>query len=197
MSQIGNGVPPPATIANIINDLFENEKYINLDGTITYITFSQAHLTRKQRASLIYPKEVSSINLYVIYQIEKVTANKNIISTDMYLVSFAKKNGFIYGYYYNTINQKRIRIDKLTQSTKPIKLSDRSEFIYDNYIEIYNDVLGTTVILGLRDNDISSASLQYANKSRYYYEKLLNNGLEKTDIPTTVLIGLSENLLII
>jgi hypothetical protein len=69
------------------------------------------------------------------------------------------------------------------------------KFIFDNYVEVYNNVLGTTVILGL-DNKKPYASLQYRdNKSKYYFENLEISGIAEPNYPKTCLIGLSKNLL--
>jgi len=35
----GKGVPPPASLHNIINDLFQNEKYIYLNTLQNFVLF--------------------------------------------------------------------------------------------------------------------------------------------------------------
>lgn len=196
MSKVGKGVPPPAKITNIIGDLFENEKIKNLDNTRSFVTFSRAQLTNQQKKSLTYSEGSIPTDLYIVYQTDQFDMEGNLISTSSQLISFIKKNdGFTYGYYYKLLNQKRWNIDKLAQSSEPIKLSMDPIFVFDNYIEVYHNVLGTTVILGLgTEIGAQLASLQYTHKSKYFYEILYENGIEEPTYPITILVGLSKNL---
>lgn len=198
MLKVGKGVPPPAKISNIIDDLFKNEKIRNNDNTRLYITFSRAQLTEEQKNSLIYSEEFSPLDIYIIYQTDEFDAERNLISTNSQLVSFVKKNdGFIYGYYYNLLNQKRWNINKLAKSIEPIQISRDVIFVSGKYIEAYYNVLGTTVILGLgTEIGVPLASLQYSHKSKYYYVELHEDGIDDPNIPKTILTGLSKNLLI-
>ena len=196
MSKIGKGVPPPATLNNIIKDLFENEYIKNQSNTSFDVLFSRAHLTDQQKQCLVYPNGLTPLGLYIVYQTTKNDAESDSILLSTQLVSFAEKDDcFIYGVYFNLICQEKICSSKLVCSEKPIKLSCDVQFVFDNYLEVYHNVLGTTVILGLASgiNNLS-ASLQYSHNSKYFYEELGINGIKDPNYPKTCLIGLSKNL---
>lgn len=187
--------PPPAKIADIIHDLFQNEKIKKPDGSRVYFTVSRVKLWDKQKNSLNYPLGVEPLGLYVLMQTDTYDAEKKLLSTLINLVSFAKKDdGYIYGYYFVVENQDRFKSSVLMESCKPVKLSHEANIINDNYVEVYNDVLGTTVILGLQSGDKPYASLQYSNKSRYFYEALEENGIKDPNYPETFLLEVSKNL---
>ena len=198
MQKIGKGVPSPAKLKDIIDDLFENEKIKHHNDTEEILTFSRAKLTNQQKSSLAsnYPSGLVALDVDLIYQIDIYDANDDLSTTKLNLVSFVKKNdGFIYGVYFKVLNQDRFEIEQLKKSKESIQLSNNAEFVNDNYLEVYNNIFGTTFILGLStfDQEIS-ASLQYTHKSLYFYENLLPNGIEDPKIPKTILTGLSKNL---
>src|SRR6185436_7246557 len=152
MAKVGKGVPSPAKLKNIVEDLFENEKTKYPDGTSKIFTFSRVQLTNQQKNSLIvsYPPESTALNFYVINQFDDFDAEGHLTGTDLAVVSFVKKNdGFIYGSYFDIFNQQRFDINELTKSPKPIHLSDNAKLITSNYLEVYSDILKTTFILGL------------------------------------------------
>jgi hypothetical protein len=193
---LAKGVPPPASLPNIINDLFQNEKY--RDGGFKYnLFFSRANLTKQQQQQLIYSPEFSPMNFNIIFQTDKYN-ELGLVSSKLELLSFVRKDShYIHGVYFDIINQPRLDSDILVNSKNPIKLSSTARFVTSNYVELYNNVLGTTVILGLSTSigeDKPYASLQYSHQCRYFYETLSVNGLVDADIPTTILTGLSENL---
>jgi hypothetical protein len=196
--KIGEGVPLPAKFEDIIEDLFENEKIKITNDSRLFVLFSKVKLTEQQKKTLTYPAGVNPIDFYIMYQTDQIDKKGNINLLSSQMVSFAKKDdGFIYGYYFNLINQKRLCYDKLTASSKEIKLCDDVEIINDNYVEVYNNVFGTTVILGLSTGtttEVPSASLQYSHKCKYFYELLKQNGIQTPNYPKTRLIGLSKNL---
>lgn len=198
MSKVGKGVPPPAKLQEIIKDLFENEKIKNSDNTCVFVLFSRAHLTESQKKTLVYPQGLTPINYYIVYQTDYIDEEGDIYSTVSQIVSFATKcDGFIYGYYFNLINQERLSVDQLTNSEHSVKFCNEVEFIFSDYVEVYHNVIGTTVILGLSsgtDTELPSASLQYTDKSKYYYDELDENGIKDPNYPKTRLLGLSNNL---
>lgn len=196
-----NSLPCPANISDIIDDLFQNEKITNSDHTLSFYTFTCAKLTEQQKTLLIYPFDVTNIiplDLYILYQVDKFSANGEFISSFSELVSMVKRSdGFIYGYYFNLLNQERYSISKLSNVSSPLSLSTSVEITYGKYIEAYNNVMGTTIILGLGvgdENNKPYASLQYSNKNEYYYESLFETGIDNPDAPKTIITSLSENL---
>lgn len=196
MPSANKGVPPPANINEIIYGLFQNEKIKNTNETKTLVLFSAACLTDKQKKSLTYPENMTPIDLYLVYQTDKYDNNDNLKSTTIQLVSFVKKNtDLIYGVYFNLDDQPRYDPCDLTKSSKPINLSNNAIAINSDYLEAYNDINGTIVILSLstQPGHITS-SLQYSNKSKYYYEELSRNGIVLPLFPETKLTGLSKNL---
>lgn len=197
MSNFDEGTPPAAKLEDIIDHLFENEKINGSNDEYVYVLFSHACLTEKQKQSLVYPNGHVPLDYYIIYQTDQYDKHGNLVLTSSQLVSFVKKSdGFIYGDYYILHNQRRLRYDKLTKSRELVELSDGVEIVYENYLEVYHNVLGTTVILGLSTelNKAPLASLQYSHKSRYFYDALNKNGIQDPNYPTTRLIGLSRNL---
>ena len=198
MPKIGRGVPAPAKFKDIIDDLFENEKIKYQDETREILTFSRAKLNDQQKSSLAanYPEGLIALDVEIFYQIDIYDAHNDLSKSNLILVSFVKKNdGFIYGVYFKVLNQQRLEIEQLKKSKQPIELSNNAEFVDDNYLEVYNNIFDTTFILGLSTlNQQISASLQYTHKSLYFYENLLQNGIEDPQIPKTSLTGLSKNL---
>lgn len=187
MAHQKNGIPKPASLTSIIQNLFQNEEIC--EPTKIDITFSGVNLTEEQKSRLIYPinlQEYINLNLYIIYQTDEETRYT------LQLVSFLKKDGYIYGYYFDIFAQPRYDICDLIYSKEPVTISDIAQFIYSQYNEVYNDVNGLTTILGLSTQPIY-ASLQYSIGCYYYYETLYNTGINM-NIPVTKLIGLSRNL---
>lgn len=194
--KIGKGVPPPAKFCQVIKDLFQNEITNNINQTKTIFTFSLADLTVDQKASIIYPDGFSSVDVYLIYQIDTFDLEGTLLSSSDELISFVKKNDkFYYAFYYNIFAQTRIPVEELTKSHKAVSLSPIATFVTASYMELFNDINGTTTLLGLStaiDNIYSS--LQYSHKDLYYYEKLTVNGIAEVDLPKACLTGLSKNL---
>lgn len=97
---------------------------------------------------------------------------------------------YIYGCYFDVIAQERFNIDTLSCSKIPIKLSSTARFITSQYLEVYNDIKGITIILCKSE---SAASLQYSANNKYYYQSLTPGGLTG-NIPKTYVTHLSHNL---
>lgn len=196
MSKItGKGVPKPAILNDIICDLFKNEKTKNLDQTISKLTFSKAKLTFDQKKSLSYPKNFKPLDVYLIFQ----TDTKNLkgeITSKLELVSFTQKNdGFIYGFYFIILNQPRYKIGELEESHKSIKINKKAKFVSFKYIEVYQKIKDTTILVSYSDdkND-KGASLQYADRKKYYFEVLNLNGINNPQLQAFYLTGISKNL---
>jgi hypothetical protein len=194
MTNYENGVPPAASFNNIINNLFQNEKIKYDNGQKQNIVFTNAKLSHKQKQELNteYPKGFEVLNKFVIYQTNTLENDKPVKSFTQ-LVSFLRKEGFIYGYYFDVSNIKPFDLDHLKKSKHRIKLSEDAIIKYSNYLEVYHDVNGTSVILSL-SNEPLYASLQFSHNKKYYYSSLNKDGIVDTKIPLTKLIGLSRNL---
>lgn len=197
---IGKGVPPPAYFGNIIQDLFRNEKVHNdEDGVHNLITFARASLTDTQKSNLSYPTGFTPIDFFIIYQSDTY-AEQRLISSSLQLISFGyigtngRPDPFIYGYYYDITGMDRFRIPDLETSFEPITISDNVDITETRYLEMYNCVNGTTVILSLSTLNAPKASLQYSHGDRYFYEELNPNGIINSKIPLTTLTGLSNSL---
>jgi hypothetical protein len=186
---ISKSSPPSTHITNILQDLFQNEISHNDDET-RHVVFSRAQLSDHQKQNLITPDGYESLNIFIVYQTD-VFINDKLSRTFIQLVSFLKKDKYIYGYYYNISDQSRYDDCVLINSKRPIKIDDTAKIIYSEYIEMYNDIKGTSVILGFSSNP-PYASLQYSHKCKYYYETLDASG--SSIVPESKLTGLSRNI---
>lgn len=196
MPKVGGGVPQPAKLKDIVDDLFENERIKYPDGSREFFTFVAATLTDQQKQSLTSLPGSTPLDFYIYYQVDRFDVNDNLISTSQYVITYVKKNdGFIYGIYFSVSGQTRFEIKELEKSPTPIVLVETAQLTPDNYMEVYNHIFGTTFILGLStDSTFPLASLQYTKKSKYFYEDLVSTGVDRPDLPETVLIGLSKSL---
>lgn len=194
MPNIGKGVPPPANIRDVIRDLFQNEKSKNLDKTKFLLTCSKVKLDSEQQNSLAHPEGFKKINFYVLLQYDTID-KKRLVNTKIQLLSFLKKDGFIYGYYFNVSNQPRFPIGKLVDSHRSIRLSNSAIYSSDEYLEVYHNIHGTTIIsaFSFNKNELYS-SLQYSKNCKYYYQQLSAAGIVDPILPVTNLTGLSKNL---
>lgn len=192
MSRPGKGVPPAASLQNIVQDLFQNEKYRNI-GYKWKVTFSKVALTEEQLAQLVIPPEFKSLKFSIVYQTDKFN-ELGYVSSSIQLVLFVEKAGYIHGLYFDLFGQPVFDPDYLKCSKKPVELSPNVRIVTSQYIELYNNVLGTTTILGLSTNGTPLASLQYSHDCKYYYGNLSSNGIIDPDLSTTFLTGLSKNL---
>jgi len=186
------GMPQPATLRQIITDLFQNEKF-DVNELKYLITFSQVKLTDIQKSSVIYPLGLNPIDYFIIYQTDSFN-DYGLVSTDLKLVSFVRKGEYLYGYYLDVNNQPRYDIEILKNSCLPVELSVDSFFSNSRYLELYNRLGEYTLILGLSSETIASASLQYSHNCKYYYEETFSDGIHNNDEPLTRLTGLSKNL---
>lgn len=191
---MSRGVPSPATLPELLIGVFQNE-ILRENNTQTIVTFSKVKLSDVQKKSLIYAGSVIPIDFFIVYQTDTYLDSK-LISTALQLVSFVtKKDGFIYGVYFDVFSQERFSPFELSTSKSSISLSELATFVTSKYLEVYNNVVGTVVILGLSTlGDTPYASLQYSHCHKYYYETLTETGIPNTHIPKTVLSGLSANL---
>ncbi|CAH6419688.1 Hypothetical protein HVR_LOCUS764 [uncultured virus] len=190
------GLPNPASLLETVENLFQNEKYVERDDTDVVVSFSKLVLTPEQKAQLVYPSGLIPIDFYIFYQTDRFQ-NGELIRTSMEVVSFAQRRDFIYGVYFDVQAQARFEIDQLVESEELITLSATARIITDFYIEVYNEIKGLIVILGLSTLAPEPlASLQYSRKCKYFYEAIYDNGIRGEDqfIPVTHLTGLSANL---
>jgi hypothetical protein len=189
-----SGVPPAATLPNILCDLFQNEKYHD-DGFQYKVLFSRVALTDAQKSQLIYPEGFHPLDFYIVYQTDKYN-ELGFVDYNIQLVSFVRKetDNHIYGIYFDVIAQPRFEPEMLVCSKHAVHLSEIARLITSQYIEAYNDVLGTSVILGFNSAEPYSASLQYSHQCRYFFEELNANGIINPNLSKTKLTGLSRNL---
>ncbi len=189
-----SGVPSPATLPNILCDLFQNEKYHH-DGFRYKVLFSQVTLTDSQKSQLIYSEGFTPLNFYIVYQTDKYN-ELGFVDFHIQLVSFVRKqtDNHIYGIYFDVIAQPRFEPEVLVCSKHPVHLSEVTRLISGQYLEVYNNVLGTSVILGFHYAEPYSASLQYSHNCRYFFEELNSQGIINPELSKTKLTGLSRNL---
>jgi len=186
-------LPPRANLSAIIKDLFQNEK-VKTESAKYYETFADVYLTDDQQKQLVYPQGFFPMNIFVLEQNDAYVGQN--FSTYLSIASFVKNgDGYIYGYYFQVINQERFEIEDLVNSKQPIVLSPSAGFVSINYLEVYNNVLGTTMILSLGTPDIPYATLQYRQCNNYYYETLYNQGISDPTFPPIQLLGLSKSLI--
>ena len=184
-------VPPRATLKNIIKDLFENE-VIKADGMKEYYIFSDLNLTDVQQKMLIYPAGFTPMNIFILQQVNSYIG-KNF-KTALSMTSFVKNgDGYIYGYYFDILDQPAFEMDTLVLSKCPITLVSEAKFNPLELLEAYNNVGGMTVILSLQKS-YPYATLQYRHCTNYYYEVLTPNGISSPQYPETKLLGSSTNL---
>lgn len=177
----------PVSIGTVIQHLFQNEKAKKgYDDDVQKIYFSKCSLSSQQKQGLTYPEGFLPLDIYIIQQNDQ---------SDLTLISFLKKSDdLIYGTYFSVQNQEPFDCKILTDSKKPIQLSDSSTFTSTNYIEVYHDVDGTTTIMGLKNSPTQPYStIQYARHHKYYYIALYSDGIDEPT-PRYKLTGLSKNL---
>ena len=203
----------PASFHNIVKDLFQNEKFHTNDNVQYKQTFSQVSLTDAQKAQIVYPDGYTPLNFFIIYQTDKY-ADHTFVSNELDMVSFVRKgssdsrssnastgpiqgfgDGYIYGYYFDILDQDRYRTAVLKDSSRPVTLSDNARIVPSQYLEVYNDINGSTIILSLStDSTNLYATLQYSREGRYIYQQLRPSGLIIFNGDDALLTGLSKNL---
>lgn len=180
MTKKGN----PASLGAVIHDLFQNEK--GKKGEIVErIYFSQASLSPNQKEKLVYPEGSIPLDIYVLQQNDD----------SLILISFIEKgDGFIYGVYFSITDQPLYDTKLLTEAKKPTPLCETATFTPHDYMEVYQDVVGTTILLGLKTSaDQPYSTIQYKHHHHYYYTSMNPTEIEE---PTQCykVIGLSKNL---
>lgn len=194
-NKVGHGAPPPAKFRRIIRDIFQNSKTKGFGQTKVIGSFSAVKLTVAQKAALTYPDGFTPLNKYLIYQNDTIAnLQPNIVFNQ--LISFAtKSDGYIYGFYYNLTTTQIFTLKQLTNSSQPLTLLPDAVFTHIDYIEMYNDVKGTTVVIGLSNLPANpSSALQYKHKCHFNAGQLLTNGSAQPNLPRIYLTGLSRNL---
>lgn len=179
------GLTKRASIKEIIVNLFQNEQYKTTEKT--FVTFARTDVSQ----TLIYPEGFTPLNIYIYYQVDTITS-----TSSQQLLSFAtKEDKYIYGFYYNVIDQGPFPVEELKKS-KLIKLSDNAQIIYSNYMEFYTKVNCIPIIVGLTltDSNIEKVSVQYATNCKYYYSSINQTGLVQPFYPTTHITDLSRSL---
>lgn len=185
----------PASFSDIVKDLFQNQKFHTNDNVQYKQAFSQLSLTDAQKAQIVYPEGYTPINFFIIYQTDKY-ADHTFVSTELNMVSFVRKSdGYIYGYYFDILAQDRYRTAVLIDSVRPVTLSDNARIVPTQYLEVYNDINGSTIILSLStDSTNLYATLQYSHEGRYIYQQLRPTGLTIFNGDDAFITGLSKNL---
>jgi hypothetical protein len=191
---IGQGVVPPAKFKDIVKDIFQNEKIKNADGTKVIYTSSAVTLTNVQVATLTYPVGFVPFNTYLVYTVDTYDANDVKTASIISLVSFITKNdGFIYGYYFD-VTDITLDSEVLKKAHGPLTLDVSAVFTATSYLELYNKINCTTVILGLSTVNPVNASIQFATKCKYYYTEMIDTGIVDPLLVKAKLTGLSKNL---
>ena len=179
------GLPPAARLSYIIMDIFRNEEYC-VNNVKTTSLSSKCNLTSAQINQLTYAPEFTPCNIYILYQVSDGT------TTTLQLISFVRKNNYIYGIYFDVNNQTPFSYSDLVCNCNPVTLVDSVQLVYSDYLEVYFDINGTTILLGF-DSDSNNSSLQYSDNCRYFYSFLSNTGLDENN-PKVYVTGLSRNL---
>jgi len=186
------GSPCPLSLERIFTDLFQNQKLRFSSEKEQFITFSKVVLTKDQTSRLTYPEGYEPLNIYLLQQVDDFVNGTS--TTQLKLTSFVKKGDqYIYGFYFTILNQPSFSIPILTNSKQEIMLAEYVQFVWENYLEVYNDVIGTGVILGFSTNPYY-ASLQFSHCNKYYYQSTNLNGVLDPNIPKTHMLGLSKNI---
>lgn len=187
----------PASFRDVVDDLFQNQKFHTNENVQYKQTFSQVSLTDIQKTQIVYPSGFIPLNIFIIYQTDKY-ADHSFVSSELSMVSFIRKNsddGYTYGYYFDISGQDRYRSDVLRDSPRPVTLSDNAQLVPSEYLEVYNNINDRVVILSLSTNSANLyATLQYSNGGRYIYQQLKTNGLNIFDGDDAIITGLSRNL---
>lgn len=188
-----SGVPAPASIQAILRDLFANEHYKH-KCVEEIATFSLLRLSKCQKEKLTYPCGFKPLNLFLLTQTDRYESECKR-ETKLAVISFAKKecSKFIYGFYFNLADQERFHVRRLWDDCHRVELCDKATFTFDKYVEVYNCVKGTTVILGNSTEPVYS-TLQYADEEHYFYEELTAEGIKEPRLKKTELCGLSKNI---
>lgn len=184
----------PAKLDEIVNALFKNQKFFS-EGFFYKQTFSRIIFNVNQLPLLIYPGGFFPLNYYIIYQTDKYQ-NKNIISSQLQLVSFLSKNdGYIYGYYFDITGQPRYNPECLKNASCPLMIPPTAVFTPSNYLESYNKINGEIFILSLGSSpDNIYATIQFSECKRYTYQQLGPTGLAYLNDPDPIIGELSCNL---
>lgn len=188
------GIPPPVSLQDIINNLFQNEIFKSSDSDVNIFSAAKVNLTPDQILQLGYTGGYEPLNKYLIYQIDNFK-NHVLTSSTLTLVSFTHiytTDPYVYGYYFSVKNQPRFDISTLINSKDGVNLIPVSTFNVQNYVELYNDVNGTTTILGINTTS-PGASLQFRCRCNYYFQDFTPTGLDPDILPTK-LTGISKSL---
>lgn len=193
---LGRSIPNSASIEHIIKDIFRNQKYTDYDSLKCKVTYSRVNLSDTQKVQLIYKPGFQPMNYYIIYQRDKYLRG-NIASTSLHLVSLIYKDpDYIYGAYFDVINQPQYDLYTLKRSKIIQELSYDAKIVPSLYLEVYYNISGKVFILGISDddNDTSLASLQYSHKNTYFCGGLSIDGINVPETKHIKLTSLSKNL---
>lgn len=180
-------------LSDILSNLFQNKISHKSDQKTVKTIFSRVHLADIFNDSLVCPERHKLLDTFLVCQTDTFIDNK-LTENMIQLISFLMRDGYIYGYYYHVLNHNKYDYNTMIKSKHPITLEATAAIMYSGYLEIYNDINGIPISLGL-SSDPLSASLQYGHKSNYYHETLTNVGLSDISIPKTKLTGISRNIL--
>ncbi len=180
-------------LQTIIKNLFQNE-IITSNEMKQYYSFSKLTLTTEQIKQLTYPQTFKTMNQYILQQVDTWIGKNN--STKLTLISFIKNgDDYIYGCFFDIIDQERFKTKQLTENTEVIKLNQGVKFKRqdDYHMEVYENVLGVTVILNIQQT-IGWPSLQISHCYKMHTESLKDYGITQSKEPQIKYLGLSTNL---
>lgn len=192
--KLGEGVPKPAKLDEVIDHFYKNQKVDNI-GVRSYFSLASLNLTQMQ--SLTYPSgfEYHSKNIYIYNQNEEHNISDDTTTIQKNLIVLTKKNKIIYGIYFEVTGFDSLSRTELTESKHAIHMPTTSVFAASDYLESYHNIEGTKVLIGLSLNpDQIGANLQYSHKNKYYYEHLTASGVQDPFRDVGKLSGLSSNL---
>ena len=162
-------------------DFYQTDKYVDCNFTETILQI------------VSFAKKTISIT-----DIKDIKDNEDIKDIEDIKCIKKKKeltDGYIYGYYFNVFVQERFDTCYLKESCIPITLQTNIILSDNQYVEVYNDIRGLTLILSLSYNfENVYSTIQYSQHHTYIFQLLKYNGLQTINGPDAILTGLSENL---
>lgn len=192
--------PPPASLEQTLLQIFPNNKRISTqqNGGVFSYNWSRCLLSEEQKTQIVYPPGFTPLDFFVYFQFSNPDIPE---ATSLQLVSFAKKDGYLFGFYYDLDSKELLPIEKLISSKKSIKIDPNIKLIDANYIECYFKIktckCEKVIINGLStlSGDISS-SLQYSEKDKNYVSFMNSSGILPLHfiINSKYITGISKNL---
>jgi hypothetical protein len=195
-SKSRNGIPPPATVRQIIRRLFNNVIARGSESSVV-ASFAKLQLTEAQKSRITIPEGLEYTGLFLLFQFDTLVDDV-VESTDSQIVVFLTKENHFYGYYLHIIGQPRFGLDEISDSCEPLRLASTVTFVPRKYIEVYSLVGDIPTVQGLSSDVNPTSTLQFTLKVApgkiYYYQTLGPNGITNSADPPFRIVGLSCSL---